>query len=167
MTATNGVTQKEEMIDKPTIIQTDEQITAVIHLTIPREEIQNVMGPAIQEVMATVAAQGISPAGPVFSHHFKMDPYVFDFEVGVPVSAPVSPAGRVHASQLPAVRVARTVYAGPYEGLGDAWGEFSEWLSSEGHSSAPDLWEYYVSGPESSPEPNNWRTELNRPLEAR
>jgi len=152
------------MLDKPQIIQTDARRTAVIRLTVPREEIRNVMGPAIAEVMAVVAAQGMSPAGPVFSHHFRMAPDTFDFEVGVPVNAPISAAGRVKASQLPAATVARTVYHGPYEGLGAAWAEFDAWIASEGHKAAPDLWECYVAGPESNPDPATWRTELNRPL---
>src|SRR5258707_923660 len=90
------------MIDKPHIVQTEAELTAAIRLTIPRAEIQSVMGPAIAEVMAAIAAQGIAPAGPVFSHHLRMDPDTFDFEVGVPVMAPVSATGRVKASQLPA-----------------------------------------------------------------
>ena len=52
------------MLDKPHITQTTTQITAVIHLTIPREEIQSVMGPGVGELMATIAAQGITPTGP-------------------------------------------------------------------------------------------------------
>ncbi len=152
------------MLDKPEIIQTEAQQTAVIRLTIPRAEIQKVMGPGIAELMAAVAAQGIAPAGPIFSHHFKMDPEIFDFEIGVPVTTPISATGRVEPSELPSATVARTIYHGPYEGLGPAWGEFGSWITAEGHAPAPDLWEYYVSGPESSPDPADWRTELNRPL---
>lgn len=152
------------MLDTPRIIQTAAQQTAVIRLTIPREEIRQVMGPGISEVMAAIAAQGITPAGPVFSHHPRMDPDLFDFEVGVPVTAPVAAMGRVRAGQLPAATVARTVYHGPYEGLGAAWGEFMEWIKAAGHTPGPDLWECYVAGPEASPDPATWRTELNKPL---
>ena len=86
------------MIDPPQVVQTDHQLTAVIHLTVPRKDIQAVMGPAIGEVMAATSSQGVGPAGPVFSHHLRMEPDVFDFEVGVPVmtrspnSAASSPA---------------------------------------------------------------------------
>ena len=152
------------MIDPPQIIQTDRQIAAVIHLTVPRKDIQTVMGPAIAEVVAAASAQGAGPAGPVFSHHLKIDPEVFDFEVGVPVMTPVTGIGRVKPGELPATIAARTFYHGPYEGLGAGWGEFSEWIAANGQSPAPDLWEYYVTGPESSPEPTTWRTELVRPL---
>ncbi|MGD9647742.1 MAG: GyrI-like domain-containing protein [Pirellulales bacterium] len=152
------------MIDTPTIADSPARETATIHLTIARAEIQQVMGPAIGEVMAAVAGQAIAPTGPVFSHHFKMSPDVFDFEVGVPVSAPIEPTGRVQPSKLPAAKVARTIYHGPYEGLGTAWGEFCEWLAANGHTSAGNLWEFYVKGPESSGNPADWQTELVQPL---
>ena len=152
------------MLDQPQIIQTDSRLTACIRLTIPREEIQEVMGPAIREVMAAVASQGLSPIGPVFSHHLRMDPGIFDFEVGVPVSNPVTAAGRVRAGELPAATVARTIYRGPYEGLGEAWGEFMVWIADQGLVVARDLWECYLTGPETGSDPTMWSTELNRPL---
>ena len=152
------------MIDTPQITNTAVQLAAVIRLTIPRQEIRTVMGPGIGELMAAIGAQGIAAAGPVFSHHLRMDPEIFDFEIGVPVTKPVTPVGRVKPGQLPAATVARTVYHGGYEGLGAAWGEFGAWIAASGHTPASDLWECYVAGPESDPEPANWRTELNRPL---
>jgi effector-binding domain-containing protein len=152
------------MIDTPEITQSAAQVAAVIRFTIPREEIRNVMGPGIGELMTTIAAQGIAAAGPVFSHHFRMAPDIFDFEVGVPVTKPVSSAGRVKPGHLPATTVARTVYHGGYEGLGAAWGQFDAWIAANGHKSGPDLWECYVAGPESNPDPATFRTELNRPL---
>jgi effector-binding domain-containing protein len=152
------------MIDKPYIVKLAAQKTAVIRLTIPKPDIQKVMGPGYQELMAAVAAQGVEPAGAWFTHHLKMDPAAWDFEIGVPVRTPVTPAGRVAPGQLPAATVARTIYYGPYEGLPSAWGEFDAWIKAEGRALAPDLWECYVAGPESDTDSAKWRTELNRPL---
>ena len=152
------------MIETPKIIRTENRLSAVIHLTVPRNEIQQVMGPGLGELMSTIAAQGIAPAGPWFTHHLRMDPEVFDFEICVPVSGPVVATGRVKPSQWPAMKVAQTVYHGPFEGLGDAWGEFTDWIDAHGYRQAPDLWECYLVGPESSPDPADWRTELNKPL---
>lgn len=152
------------MLEQWQTVQTDAQQAAVIALSIPRAQIQQFMGPAIEEVMAVIAAQGIVPAGPVFAHYFKISPDSFEFEVGVPVSRPVSSAGRVAPGELPAATVARTVYQGPYEGLGAAWGAFGDTLIGEGYKLGQDLWEIYLSGPESSPDSTGWRTELNRPL---
>jgi effector-binding domain-containing protein len=152
------------MIDTPHITQTDAQLTATIHLTIPRSDIQKEMGPGIGEIMAAVKAQGIGPVGPWFTHHFKMDPSTFDFEICVPVSAPVKPSGRVKSGTRPAMKVARTTLHGGYEGLGDAWGQFYDWMKAQGHQPAPDLYECYVKGPESGSDPAEWQTELNCPL---
>ena len=102
------------------------------------------MGPGITEVMAAVAAQGIGPAGPWFTHHLKM--------------------GRVKPGMFTAVRVARTIYHGDSEGLGEAWGEFKAWIAANGHAAGPDLSECYPVGPESSPNPADWRTELSQTL---
>jgi effector-binding domain-containing protein len=60
--------------------------------------------------------------------------------------------------------VARTVFRGSYEGLGEAWGEFKAWIAANGHEAGPDLYECYHVGPESSASPADWRTELSQPL---
>lgn len=152
------------MLETPQITQSAPQQAAVIHLTIPRDQITTMMGPGIQEIIDTVVAQGIGPTGPVFSHHFSMQPDTFDFDIGVPVSRPVAPVGRVERGELPGGRVARSVLHGGYEGLPGGWGQFMAWLAKEGISKAPDLWEVYLKGPETDPDPATWRTELNQPL---
>lgn len=152
------------MLDAPEITQTEAQPTATIRLTIPRDQIGMVMGPAMEEVKATVAAQGLVPAGPMFSHHFRMDPEIFDFEVGLPVQTAIAPAGRVQASELPARRVARTTYHGGYEGLGSAWSEFNQRIAAEGLTPDDELWECYATGLDSDLDPSTFRTVLNRSL---
>ena len=152
------------MLATPQIIETKVQEAAVIHLTVPRSQMMKVFGPAVAELMAVLAAQGVDPIGAVFAHHLKMSPDTFDFELGVRVAAPVKASGRVKPGHLPAVKVARTVYSGPYEGLPSAWGEFNNWMKANGLRQAENLWEVYSVGPQSNPDPANWRTELNRPL---
>lgn len=152
------------MIDTPHLTQSTAQRTAAISLVVPTSEIQQIMDPAIQELIATVTGQGVVPSGPLLSYHRKRPSDVFDFEISLPVPAPITPAGRVINSQLPARRVARTVYTGPYEGLGAAWGEFMDWIETSGHQPAENLWECYLVGPNSTDDPAQYRTELNRPL---
>jgi len=160
------------MIEEPEITTTEAVPAAVIHVTVSRGRIQEVMGPAIQEVIAAAVDQGIGPRGPVFAHHLRLSAEEFDFEVGVPVDGTVAPAGRVKPGELPAATVARTVYHGPYEGLHEAWKEFGDLMKRDfgdrkeaaALQPARTLWERYVVGPESSPDPADWRTELNQPL---
>ena len=152
------------MIDTPRITAIPAQLVAKIHLTIPRSEIRSMMGPGLSEVMATVSGQGIGPTGPWFTHHLQMQPATFDFEICVPVSAPVAAVGRVVPGEIPAITAARTVHEGPYEGLATAWREFHEWIGAQGHVARQDLLECYLAGPESSPDAARWRTELIQPL---
>lgn len=152
------------MIDEPRIEKTPAQRVAYVHITVPHSEIAEVMGPGIDEVMTTLRAQGIEPTGPWFNHYLRITPEIFDFEICVPIDATVEPAGRVRPGERRAAVVARTTYQGPYEGLGAAWGEFESWIAKSGRVSAPDLWEVYVKGPESSADPSTFRTELHRPL---
>jgi effector-binding domain-containing protein len=154
------------MISAPQIVETTAQDAAVIRLTVPRNEMMKVFGPAVGELMKALAAQGVEPVGAVFAHHLRMTPEVFDFELGVKIAAPVEATGRVKPGQLPALRVARTIYSGGYEGLPGAWGEFTAWMKAEGLTQAEDLWELYSVGPQSSSNPADWRTELNRPIKS-
>ena len=150
------------MIDPIEIIETEEQTTATIHLNIRRDQIQAEMGPAIQEVFSELAKQNVQAAGPVFSYHARLDPMRFDFEVGVPVNDPVEPAGRMRPSTLPGAKVAKTIYRGPYEGLGPAWRAFDAAIRNAGHAPAQDFWERYSKGPSASADPAEWETELSR-----
>ncbi len=152
------------MIENPSITQTERQHIAVIPVTCPRSEIRSVMGPGLAELRAAVAAQHVSPCGPWFTHHLRMDPDVFEFEIGVPVPMALAPLGRMQPGEWPEQRVARATYHGPYERLGAAWGEFEAWIAAQGHACAPDFWECYVIGPEPGSDPSTWRTEFYRPL---
>lgn len=152
------------MIEEPRITELDATPTASIRLTIPRKDMSKAMGAAIRELMSTLAGQGVEVTGPVYAHHLKMEPGIFDFEVGVPVARAIAPAGRVAAGERPVTKVAQTVYHGPYEGLPGAWDAFHAWVKRSGLAWAPDIWECYVVHPDADPDPAHWRTELNRPL---
>ena len=68
------------MIDTPQIVQSTARQVAMIRLTVAASQIQTVMGPGIREVYETLAAQGIGPAGPWFTHHVRRPTDVFYFE---------------------------------------------------------------------------------------
>jgi len=154
------------VIETPTITDSPEQMTAYISLVVNCNEIKTVMGPAIGEVYAALQAQAITPTGPWFTHHRRRPTDTFDFDACVPVSKPVKPTGRVKPGTLPAAKVVRTLYQGNYDGLAGAWGEFSAWIKTNGHTPREDLWECYLVGPVSSNNPADWKTELNCPLVA-
>lgn len=158
------------MIETPHIVETKEVTAAVIHLQVPRGDLPNDVPTAISELIKTLSAQGLAPEGPMFMHHLAMSTEAFDVELGFPATAAISPTGRVRSGKLPAAKVARTVYQGPYQGLFGAWDAFGKRLESEGlidgscFERSGTLGESYLVGPESTVDQSQWRTELNLPL---
>lgn len=152
------------MLETPQIVDSTAQHTACIHLTVPRSAIQKEMDAAIEEILASLGDQSIEPDGPLIAHHLRIDPATFDVEVGFPIATQVMDSGRVRPGHIPASRVVRSTYAGPYEGLQDAWRDLNDWIRSQGLTMGPNAWEVFVRGPESGDGPSEWRTELNRPI---
>jgi effector-binding domain-containing protein len=123
-----------------------------------------VFGPAVQELVAAVQAQGLGFAGPVFAHHLRIVPGRWDFELGVPVSGPVTASGRVQPGVWRAMRAARTVHHGGYESLPGAWPELERWIAENRLAEAEDFFEVYTIAPDRASDPADYRTELIRPL---
>ena len=149
------------MNSTPEIITTKEQPTAVIHLLIPCRDMPKYMDPAIQEIINALKEQGMQPIGPMFSYHHRRPSDTFDFEIGFPVAKAIKPVGRVVKGALPAQQVVRSIYHGPYEGLGSAWGELQAWVRERKLAESGRFWECYLDNPEKVKDPKAYRTELN------
>jgi effector-binding domain-containing protein len=152
------------MITQPEIVESPEQAIALIHVTVPRDEIMAAMRAGLDELSAALRVQKVEPVGPWFTHHLRRPSESFDFRICFPVAQAVKATGRVEPGVREAATVARTVYSGNYTGLVAAWGQFREWIEANNYQPRADLWETYLVGPEASGRPEEWRTELNRPL---
>lgn len=149
------------MISTPQLITTQAVATAVIPLVIPVHDMPKYMDPAIQEVIKAITGQGIAITGPMFSYHHRRPTDTFDFEIGFPVAKAIKEEGRVVNGQLPAVKVVRSVYQGPYEGLAQAWPALQDWVRRNGHGGTGKFWESYLNNPDEVKDPKDYRTELN------
>ena len=156
--------EKFEWIERPRTVETAPVSAALVHVTVPRSQIQAAMGPARAEVLAAVRACRAEVTGPWFDHHLKMSPEAFDFETGVPVSKTVPASGRVMYREMAAIRVAETVYQGPYENLSGAWREFGAWIQANGHVAGSDLYQWYEVSTDAETKPAEYRTKLWRPI---
>ena len=106
----------------------------------------------------------MAPTGPLLSDHMTMPGDVLGFAIAFSVEREVTSSGRVVSSEVPAFRVARTVYRGQREGLGSAWGALQEWINANGQSPQNQMFERYLVGPGETPDPAKWQTEVNWPL---
>ncbi|MBZ0207967.1 MAG: SRPBCC domain-containing protein [Flavobacteriales bacterium] len=151
----------QQLIGTPEVIRTKEMPTAVIHLKIPGKDMPKYIDPAVKEILKTLSEQGLQPVGPMFSYHHCRPSDTFDFELGFPVSKRIKEVGRVVNGVLPAEKVARSVYQGPYEKLASAWGELQAWVKGQGVSDSGRFWECYLNNPAEVKDPKEYRTELN------
>ncbi|MDX2192034.1 MAG: hypothetical protein NW201_01685 [Gemmatimonadales bacterium] len=152
------------MLTPPEIVDVPAVPAAVIEIVVARTEMPRVMRPAIAELLGVLQAQGLRPSGPRFAHHLEITHEAFHFELGFPVEGTVTPAGRVRPGMLPAARIGRAVYTGPYPGLHAAWEAFDDALTADGWTLAPQVWEEYLTGPEGGGDPSTFRTRFNRPV---
>lgn len=153
------------MLEEIEIVESVALDAAVIHLNIPREQIQEVMEPSIHEIVGALDAQSIAITGPMFAHHLSLSDSHFDFEVGFPTASLPVAAGRMKPGRTPSGKAAKATYVGPYEGLFEAWATFGQRLEgSKLEVRRGSLWEVYSLGPETDPDPTNWRTDLYQPM---
>lgn len=149
------------MITTPEVVTTPEVRAATIHLVIPGMDMPKHMDPAIREILKVLADQDLRPIGPMFSYHHRRPSDTFDFEIGFPLAKAITESGRVKNGKLPAERVVRSVYQGPYEGLAQAWPALQKWVRENGHGETGRFWECYLNNPDEVKDPKDYRTELN------
>ena len=152
------------MITTPEIVESPGQRVVFIHVTVPRQQIAEAMHAGLAELSAVLKSQNVTPLGPWFTHHLRRPTDTFDYRICFPVNEDVRSEGRAQMGTLEPAMVVRSVYSGDCKGLPAAWGEFVAWIEAHHLNTREDLWERYLVGPESSAKPDEWRTELNRPL---
>jgi effector-binding domain-containing protein len=130
-----------------TVVDLSEQPTAVVRGRAAPETISDVLGRTFEAVARVAAGQGRRLAGPPFARYRSMDESGWDLEAGFPVDAPVVADGQVEPATLPACQAARLVHTGPYDTVGEAWGEASAWLAEHGYAATDAPWESYLDEP--------------------
>jgi DNA-binding transcriptional MerR regulator len=121
---------------------------------------------AIGELLATIAAQGVAPAGPPGGIY---DGDLFARERGpatlfIPVDREVIPAGRVRTEVVPAAELAVIVHRGGHDGIDRSYGALAEHVASRALAVEGPTREYYLAGRHNSADPADWRTEIGWPI---
>jgi DNA-binding transcriptional MerR regulator len=121
---------------------------------------------ALGELRAALSAQRKSatgPAGGIFSNA------LFSYARGeatmfIPCDGTVRAVGRVTARVVPAVELATLVHQGPYANIDLAYGSLATYVTQHALAIEGPLREYYLVGPQDTPEESAWRTEIGWPI---
>lgn len=145
---------------EPRIVHTVEQPTAVVHEKVPMASLTDFFSRAFNTVMAAAQAQGVQLAGPPFALYRGMPAETVDVEAGFPVNDGFSETEEVANGTLPESEAFEAIHLGPYDTLGNTYGAIQERMRAEGLTPSDTMWEYYLSDPESEPDPTKWQTRV-------
>ncbi len=139
------------------VVDAAPRATAVVALTTTWEEFPAVWASLLDEVYAVVRARpDLAPErgpGPVWRNVMLYKDDAPSVEVGVLVSGPFAPAGRVVASELPGGRVVMATHRGDYARLGRAHEAVHRYAADRGLALAGPRWEIYGHWPDDGSAP--------------
>lgn len=102
---------------------------------------------AVQVAAASLAREGIEPAGPPIAMYSGELGDTFEVLVGFPITRDPQ-ADELVRLRLPGGRAARAVHRGPYKTLPEVYERLGAWFA-ERHLQPPHrMWEEYVVGPD-------------------
>lgn len=139
------------MDEEITLVELDEQPTAVVRGRVPHDGIADFLGAAFGAVMGAVAASGVQVVGPPFARYRPTAESGWDIEAGFPVSGPFEGSG-VEAGLLPGGPAAQAVHRGSYDSVASTYDRVTAWVSEGGHAPTGPPWESYLDEPD-VPEP--------------
>ncbi len=136
-----------------------------VHDTVPMSDMTAYFERAFVESGAELGRQGSFPAGaPIAFYHGAPTENAADITAGFPVSQAVVPGPDTVVLTLPGGQAVETIHTGAYDELGRTYAELTDWIDSEKLVPAGDMWEEYLVGPDSEPDPEKWQTRIVFPL---
>jgi effector-binding domain-containing protein len=123
-------------------------------------------GRAMGELFAHLGQAGAAPDGPPFAlyHGAPSEDEQVDVEFCVPVSRPMSGAGRISGRELAGGPAAYTLHRGRYDAVGPVYAALQRWIQEHGHECADAPREIYLVGPQQVTDPAQLRTEIQWPI---
>jgi DNA-binding transcriptional MerR regulator len=121
---------------------------------------------ALGELHATLSAQRLSSTGhpggifsnAIFSHAHG------EATVFIPCDSKVRAIGRVSPRVVPAVELATIVHNGSHANIDLAYGSLATYVTQHALVIEGPLREYYLVGPQDTPDESAWRTEIGWPI---
>lgn len=141
---------------------------AYIARSAPIFDIPNVMQEGFSNLSRMFEKAGAAMAGPPLVHYLDFDESGTHFEMGFPVRPEDTEALRnvgLAIGQTPSGRVMQGMHIGPYETVSATYTAMQEEIGKQGFIGSKDIWERYLSPPETPPA--EIRTEVIWPVKER
>ncbi len=149
-----------------TIETMPELLLATVHHTGPYNQISRAfakLGPLAGQA-GLLALPNVMMAGIYYDDPDTTPAAELQSDAGLVVPAGTSIPAALSSTTIPAGRYAKTTHRGPYDRLGDAWGQLFAWIAQHGHRVAHNKsFEIYRNDPTDT-QPADLITELYAPI---
>jgi effector-binding domain-containing protein len=126
-------------------------LTAEVRFKARQDELGAKFGQAYGQVAAYLGAKGVPFERPAFASYL-LEGEAFNVRAGFYVPREVESANGVVGGELPEGEAAVTSHVGTYESLAEAYADIQAWAAENGRELREDMWEEYVTGPDTPPE---------------
>ena len=113
------------------------------------------MGKSFAEIMAWFTTNKIEPMGAPFGIFYddptKVKPESTRYEICFPVASQTKGDDQVKVKKLDPVQVAATIYAGPYDKIGETYGKLFTWITDNKYQVVGAPHEFYLNDPAKVP----------------
>lgn len=138
-----------------------------VHEVVATAELTEFFGRAFHAAAAGMARHGLDPGGPAVALY--AGPVTDEVDVTAGFLAPdpgrhYGHDGGLTEVLLPEGPAVVTVHTGPYDALATTYGELERWMGEQGLTPRDVMWEEYLDGPDSEPDPSRWRTRIVYPV---
>ena len=135
------MTYKCELVDQSA------QPTLSIRTTTSVKELPQELGRAYGAIGQYMAQLGEQPAGAPYAAYFTFDMENMDIEIGFPVGGSLPGEGEIQAGEIPAGKIARCLYTGPYNKIEPAYNALTAYVEEQGHETTGVAYEFYLNDP--------------------
>ncbi len=162
------------MFSQVVIKHIEEQPYVAIRSSVAIGQLDQIIGPQLDEVMSWLTENGVSPVGaPLIRYHVCpaiADPQaIVEVSIGWPISQIVNAPSSMESAALPGGNYACLTFTGVENGIAGneqliSWASslnqlFDAWPVPNGEGFSGRV-EYMLYGPEDDPDPSTWRTEV-------
>ncbi len=148
------------------VLEVESYPVAAVRMVIPWGNFSEVLGPTFGEIAMHLAMTGTAITNAPLVLYHSMDVTTADgdgdveLEIAIPIATPFPETERVKNSNVPGGIAAFTTHMGPYEEISKAYQAIQAWLQQFGHESTGVFWEVYMTDPETTPDPADYRTDV-------
>lgn len=145
------------------IKQQADQPTLSIRFRAPVQELPQHFGRIYGAIMQYLGTLGEPHAGGAFAAYYNMDMQNLDIEAGFSVPKPLAGKGEIKAGMIPGGLFAICHYTGPYDKVGPAYEQLTQFAKDKGLKVSRMAYEWYLNGPGEVP-PQELKTDLVFPV---